>query len=82
MVGLQVNEATVLMEKGETTFDWHTHWDEDKFFFVHQGEMQIEEPTGAHVLRAGESYKVERGKLHRTRTSPDAVVLLVGRSFS
>jgi mannose-6-phosphate isomerase-like protein (cupin superfamily) len=44
---------------------WHIHNDEDEFFYVLEGTLDIQEEGAILTLRTGEFYIVPRGRKHR-----------------
>jgi mannose-6-phosphate isomerase-like protein (cupin superfamily) len=65
-----------VFQKGE--FHWHKHDDEDEFFFVLEGEFEIDIENGETVaLGQHVGYTIPRGVVHRTRVPESAVVLMI-----
>ena len=57
------NEIMVVRVKDE--FVWHSHPDTDDFFFVVEGELDIELRERTVTLKAGELFVVPQGVEHR-----------------
>ena len=74
----RVNDSLVRLGVFEGEFHWHAHEDEDEFFFVVEGRLEIElEDRPTLVLEAGEGVMVPRGVRHRPVATTGAVVLMV-----
>jgi len=74
----RVNDSLVRLGVFEGEFHWHVHDDEDEFFFVVEGRLEIElEDRETLVLQAGDGVMVPRGVRHRPTARAGAVVLMV-----
>lgn len=74
----QVNDALVRIGVFKGEFHWHVHEDEDEFFYVVDGELEIElENRETAVLQPGEGLMVPRGVRHRPTARAGATVLMV-----
>lgn len=73
----EVNDTYVKLFKAEGEFVWHEHPDEDEFFLVIEGELNIRFENHELVLKAGESLKIPKGVRHLPHTPSYAHVLLV-----
>ena len=74
----QVNDSVVRLGVLQGEYHWHKHDEEDEFFFVLSGALEIElEGGGSVVLGEQEGYVVPRGRLHRPIAAKKTVVLMV-----
>ncbi|UTS80983.1 cupin domain-containing protein [Phaeobacter piscinae] len=70
------NEIMVVKLLGE--YDFHKHATTDDFFYVLEGELQMDikgEPT--RTISAGELFIVPKGVVHRPRAASEVKVLLI-----
>ena len=58
-------------------FHWHTHDEEDEFFFVLQGQFLIDLEDKTITLEPHQGYSIPRGVLHRTRAPNRTAILMV-----
>lgn len=73
-----VNQAAVRIGVFEGEFHWHSHTEEDEFFLVLEGELEIEfEGRDSVILKALEGVMVPKGVRHRPRAPTGATVLMV-----
>jgi mannose-6-phosphate isomerase-like protein (cupin superfamily) len=73
-----VNNAAVRLGVFKGEFHWHAHENEDEFFFVLEGTLEIEiEGRDPVVLRQHEGVMVPRGVRHRPKANQGATVLMV-----
>ena len=74
----QVNESVVRLGVLHGEYHWHKHEEEDEFFFVVSGRLEIElERGGSVVLDEQHGYVVPRGMMHRPIAENRTVVLMV-----
>ncbi len=74
----RVNDAVVRLGVLEGEFHWHKHDEEDEFFLVLDGELQIDvEDRDMIVLGPNQGVTIPKGVLHRTRAPKRTVVLMV-----
>ena len=64
-----------VMDNVEAKF--HTHSDNDEFFLVLKGELEIDIEDATFTLQQGESLVVASGKNHRARARQRAEVITV-----
>ena len=57
----ELNENYVKLAKGDGELDWHTHENEDKFFLVVSGRLDIHLRDEVISLDPGEFYVVPKG---------------------
>jgi len=74
-----VNDAVVRLGVIEGDFHWHKHDDQDEFFLVLEGELQIDLQDGDRTvtLRPHQAFAVPRGVVHRTRAPRRTSILMV-----
>ena len=73
-----VNNAAVRLGVFNGEFHWHSHEKEDEFFFVLEGDLEIEiEGREAVLLRPLEGVMVPKGVRHRPKAPRGATVLMV-----
>jgi mannose-6-phosphate isomerase-like protein (cupin superfamily) len=74
----QVNESVVRLGVLHGEYHWHSHEEEDEFFLVVSGMLEIELEGGGSVkLGDQQGYVVPRGKKHRPIAETRTVVLMV-----
>lgn len=70
------NEVMVVKILGE--YDFHKHDTTDDFFFVLEGELQMDiEGEPSRTIKAGELFIVPKGVVHRPRADNEVKVLLI-----
>ena len=74
----RVNDSLVRLGVFEGEFHWHVHEDEDEFFYVVDGRLEIEiEGRDSIVLEPRQGVMVPRGVRHRPLAPEGATVLMV-----
>jgi mannose-6-phosphate isomerase-like protein (cupin superfamily) len=73
----QVNDSVVRLGVFEGEYHWHSHADDDEFFYVIEGELLIDLEDRAVVLSPRQGFVVPKGVVHRTRALERTVVLMV-----
>ncbi|MFG0257062.1 MAG: cupin domain-containing protein [Phycisphaerales bacterium JB043] len=74
----KVNESVVRLGVLHGEYHWHKHEDDDEFFFVLSGCLEIEVEGGSTVrLDEHEGYVVPKGMMHRPLAPSKTVVLMV-----
>ncbi|MBW8816135.1 MAG: cupin domain-containing protein [Caulobacterales bacterium] len=73
----QVNEAVVRLGVLEGDFHWHKHDDEDEFFLVLEGQLDIELPDRTVSLGPHQAFTVPRGVMHFPHARGRVVLLMV-----
>lgn len=73
----ELNENYVKLAKGEGILDWHSHDNEDEFFLVVRGHLDIHLPDQAISLDPGEFFVVPKGLQHRPEAVPGTQILLI-----
>ena len=73
-----VNDAAVRLGVVQGEFHWHKHEREDEFFYVVEGELEIEvADREAFVLGPQQGVTIPRGVMHRPTARRRTVVLMV-----
>ena len=73
----ELNENYVKLAKGEGTLDWHSHENEDEFFLVVSGHLDIHLRDEVISLDPGEFYVVPKGAEHRPVAVPGTEIVLI-----
>ena len=72
------NENDVMVVKFKGEFPFHKHDDTDDFFFVLEGEMEMDiDGEASRTVKAGEMFIVPKGVVHRPRAAEEVKVLLI-----
>lgn len=70
------NDVMVVKLKGDYAF--HKHDNTDDFFYVLEGELQIDiEGEQPHTVREGELFVIPKGVVHRPRAEEEVKILLI-----
>jgi len=72
-----VNDAWVRLGVMEGDFHWHKHDAEDEFFFVLEGQLDIELEDRTVELRPGSALTVPKGVMHFPHARGRTVVLMI-----
>ncbi len=72
----QVNDCLIRVGVFEGEFHWHSHDQEDEFFYVVQGQLFIDFEDRTVCLSPNEGVLVPRGVRHRPRAPTKTVVLM------
>jgi len=72
-----VNDAVVRLGVIEGEFHWHKHDEEDEFFFVLEGQLDIELEDRTVRLKPLEGFTVPKGVMHFPHARGRTVVLMV-----
>ena len=73
----ELNENYVKLAKGEGELDWHSHENEDEFFLVVSGHLDIHLRDRVVSLDPGEFFVVPKGVEHRPVAESGAEILLI-----
>ncbi|HEY3951274.1 cupin domain-containing protein [Phenylobacterium sp.] len=76
----EVNDAVVRLGVLEGDFHWHRHDEEDEFFYVVEGRLDIELEDRTVVLEPGQGVTVPRGVMHFPHARGRTVVLMVEKA--
>lgn len=72
----ELNGQAVKIAKIKGEFIWHSHADEDEFFMVVNGKMEIHTRDTIVTLQPGEFYVVPRGVEHKPVAREEAHILM------
>jgi mannose-6-phosphate isomerase-like protein (cupin superfamily) len=75
----KVDDAYVKVAKVQGTLAWHSHDDEDEFFYVLSGSLRIEMEDRAVELNAGDAFVVPKGVRHNPVAEHECLVMLIER---
>ena len=73
----RVNDSVVRMGVVQGEYHWHSHAEEDEFFYVVEGRFLIELRDRTVDLGPGQGFVVPRGVEHRPRAPVKTVILMV-----
>lgn len=74
----RVDDYEVKLAKGEGSFAWHAHEQEDELFYVTAGVLRIEiENAEPVILRAGDLTVIPKGVRHRPVVEEGPVQILL-----
>lgn len=73
----ELNENYVKLAKGKGELDWHTHDDEDEFFLVINGHLDIHLRDSVVSLDPGEFFIVPKGVEHRPVAVEGTEIVLI-----
>jgi mannose-6-phosphate isomerase-like protein (cupin superfamily) len=73
-----VNDSVVRLGVVEGEFHWHKHDNEDEFFLVLEGELEIDiENDETIVLLPSQGVTIPKGVVHRPRAAKRTVMIMV-----
>jgi len=75
-----VNDAVVRLAVIEGEFHWHRHDEEDEFFYVVSGHLDVDLEGRTVGLDPDQGFTVPRGVTHRTRAPVRTVILMVEKA--
>jgi mannose-6-phosphate isomerase-like protein (cupin superfamily) len=73
----ELNENYIKLAKGQGELDWHSHENEDEFFLVVSGHLDIHLRDNVISLDPGEFYVVPKGVEHRPVANDGAEIVLI-----
>lgn len=73
----ELNENYIKLAKGEGVLDWHTHENEDEFFLVVAGHLDIHLRDKVISLDPGEFFVVPKGVEHRPSAIKGTEIMLI-----
>src|SRR5438309_11347397 len=73
----KVNESVVRLGVVEGEYHWHKHDDDDEFFYVVEGLLQIDLKDETIELHPREGVVIPKGTMHRPRAPRRTVILMV-----
>jgi len=72
-----INNTALRVAKIKGEYNWHTHRNEDEFFLVLKGKINIDTEEGSIELKENEGFLVKIGTRHRSRAKKPAWILLI-----
>lgn len=75
----EVDEVYIKVAKVQGEFVWHQHDDEDEFFLVLRGVLEIQLEGSTITLNSGESTIIPKGVQHCPRASEECLIMLIER---
>ena len=73
----EVNDCVVRLGVIHGEFHWHTHDNEDEFFYVIDGLLHIDLEEKTFDLHPGQGFMIPKGVSHRTRAPQRTSILMV-----
>ena len=73
----ELNENYIKLAKGKGELDWHSHENEDEFFLVVSGHLDIHLRDDVISLDPGDFYVVPKGVEHRPVANEGAEIVLI-----
>jgi mannose-6-phosphate isomerase-like protein (cupin superfamily) len=73
----EVNDCVVRLGVIHGEFHWHSHDNEDEFFYVIDGLLHIDLKDKIVDLNPGQGFMVPKGVIHRTRAPQRTSILMV-----
>ena len=73
----RVNDSVVRLGVVQGEYHWHSHTEEDEFFYVVEGRFLIDLRERTVDLGPGQGFVVPRGVPHRPRAPVKTVILMV-----
>ncbi len=73
----EVNDCVVRLGVIHGEFHWHTHDNEDEFFYVIDGLLHIDLEEKTFDIQPGQGFMVPKGVSHRTRAPQRTSILMV-----
>ena len=75
-----VNDSVVRLGVLDGDFHWHKHDEEDEFFFVLEGQLDIELEDRMVTLHPHQGFTVPKGVMHLPHARGRVVVLMVEKA--
>ena len=72
-----VNDSVVRLGVVRGEYHWHKHDDDDEFFYVLEGQLQIDLEDRTVALNPRQGFVIPKGVMHRTRAPERTVILMV-----
>jgi mannose-6-phosphate isomerase-like protein (cupin superfamily) len=73
----EVNDCVVRLGVIHGEFHWHKHDEEDEFFYIIDGLLQIDLSNRTVELAPGQAFVIPKGVLHHTRALKRTSILMV-----
>ncbi len=74
-----LDDSYVKVAKVQGTLAWHSHDDEDEFFYILKGSLRIEMEDRTVVLGEGEAFVVPKGVRHNPVAEHECHIMLIER---
>ncbi|HLP29511.1 MAG TPA: cupin domain-containing protein [Candidatus Didemnitutus sp.] len=75
----EVDDTYIKVAKVRGEFVWHQHSNEDEFFFILRGTLEIQLEGSTIILNSGESTVIPKGVLHCPRARNECLIMLIER---
>jgi len=75
----ELDDSYVKVAKVLGTLTWHSHANEDEFFYILKGSLTIELEDGNVVLHEGDSFVVPQGVRHNPVAEEECHIMLIER---
>ena len=73
----QVNDSVVRLGVVQGEYHWHKHDDLDEFFYVVEGNLEVDLEDRTFELGPRQGLVVPKGVVHRTRAPRRTIILMV-----
>ena len=73
----KINDSVARIGIVEGDYHWHSHEDDDEFFFVLSGKLYIDLEDETIELNPNQAVTISKGVLHRPRAPKKTVMLMV-----
>jgi mannose-6-phosphate isomerase-like protein (cupin superfamily) len=73
----RVNDSVVRVGIVQGEYHWHSHADDDEFFWVVEGRLLVDLEDRTVTLDPGQGFVVPKGVRHRTRAPERTIILMV-----
>jgi ethanolamine utilization protein EutQ (cupin superfamily) len=73
----RVNDSVVRLGVIQGEYHWHKHDDLDEFFYVVDGDLQVDLEDRTFALGPRQGLVVPKGVVHRTRARRRTIILMV-----
>ena len=73
----KINDSVARIGIVEGDYHWHSHEDDDEFFFVLSGKLYIDLEDQTIELNPNQGVTISKGVLHRPRAPKKTIMLMV-----
>ncbi len=73
----RINDSVARIGIVEGDYHWHSHEDDDEFFFVLSGKLYIDLEDQTIELNPNQGVTISKGVLHRPRAPKKTIMLMV-----
>ena len=73
----ELDDSFVKVAKVQGSLTWHSHDNEDEFFYILKGSLRIEMKERTVVLHQGEAFVVPRGVRHNPIADEECHIMLI-----